>query len=89
MVSRRLDPRTVQLTLASTPGNLQLTLNGTAARSQLVKTVIQGSTNTIGAEDQVIGRRSYEFRSWSDGKPQLHTIVVTATSKYTATFKKT
>jgi hypothetical protein len=27
--------------------------------------------------------------SWSDRMPAIHTIVVTATSKYTATFKKT
>jgi glucose/arabinose dehydrogenase len=88
-VSRRLDPQTVQLTLASSPGNLQLTMDGTTASSQIVKTVIQNSTHTIGASNQTIGKRAYEFRSWSDGKPAIHTIVVTATSKYTATFKKT
>ncbi|CAN5279403.1 hypothetical protein BH18ACT14_BH18ACT14_13640 [soil metagenome] len=88
-VSRRLDPRTVQLTLASSPGNLQLTIDGTTASSQIIKTVVQNSTHTISASSQTIGKRSYEFRSWSDGKPAMHTIVVTATSKYTATFKKT
>jgi glucose/arabinose dehydrogenase len=88
-VSRRLDPRTVQMTLASSPGNLQLTFDGTTAASQIVKTVIQNSTHTVGASSQTIGKRAYEFVSWSDGKPALHTIVVTATSKYTATFKKT
>jgi glucose/arabinose dehydrogenase len=89
MVSRRLDPRTVQVTLASSPGNLQLTIDGTTAPTQIVRTVIQNSTHTIGAASQTIGKRSYEFRSWSDGKPALHTIVVAATSKLTATFKKT
>ena len=88
-VSRRLDPRTVQLTLASSPGKLQLTLDGTTAASQIVKTVIQNSTHTIGASSQTIGNRSYAFISWSDRGPALHTIVVSATSKYTATFKKT
>jgi len=88
-VSRRLDPRTVQLTLASSPGKLQLTLDGTTAASQIVKTVIQNSTHTIGASSQTIGNRSYAFISWSDGGQAIHTIVVTATSKYTATFKKT
>jgi hypothetical protein len=88
-VSRRLDPRTVQLTLASSPGKLQLTLDGTTASSQIVRTVIQNSTHTIGASSQTIGKRAYEFVSWSDRKAALHTIVVTATSKYTATFKKT
>ena len=88
-VSRRLDPRTVQLTLASSPGKLQLTLDGTTAASQIVKTVIQNSTHTIGASSQTIGNRSYAFISWSDRGPAIHTIVVSATSKYTATFKKT
>ena len=88
-VSRRLDPRTVQLTLASSPGKLQLTLDGTTAASQIVKTVIQNSTHTIGASSQTIGNRSYAFISWSDRGQAFHTIVVTATSKYTATFKKT
>jgi glucose/arabinose dehydrogenase/PKD repeat protein len=87
-VSRRLDPRIVQLTLASSPGKLQLTLDGKTAASQIVKTVIQNSTHTISAASQTIGKRSYEFRSWSDGKPATHTIVVRVTSKYTATFKK-
>jgi len=88
VVSRRLDPRTVQLTLASSPGNLNLTLDGTTASSQIVKTVIQNSTHTIDAPNQDIGKRAYQFLSWSDGMPARHTIVVTTTSKYTATFKK-
>ena len=89
-VSRRLDPRTVQLTLASSPGKLQLTLDGTTAASQIVKTVIQNSTHTIGASSQTIGNRSYAFISSTRARGQaIHTIVVTATSKYTATFKKT
>jgi glucose/arabinose dehydrogenase len=88
-VSLRLDPRTVQLTLASSPGNLKLTLDGTTAPSQIVKTVIQNSTHTIGAANQDIGKRAYQFVSWSDGKAAVHTIVATATSKFTATFKKT
>jgi glucose/arabinose dehydrogenase len=87
-VSLRLDPRTVQLTLASSPGNLQLTLDGTTAPAQIVKTVIQNSTHTVGAASQTIGKRSYQFVSWSDGQSALHTIVVTTTSKLTATFKR-
>jgi glucose/arabinose dehydrogenase len=88
-VSRRLDPRTVQLTLTSSPGNLQLTLDGTTAPSQIVKTVILNSTHTVDAFSQTIGKRSYQFISWSDGQPAIHTIVVTAASRLSATFKKT
>jgi len=87
--SLRLDPRTVQLTLASSPGGLNLTLDGTTAPAQTVKTVIQNPTHTVNAASQDVGKRSYQFVKWSDGQPALHTIVVTATSKLTATFKKT
>jgi hypothetical protein len=87
--SMRLDPMTVQLTLASTPGGLNLTLDGTTAPSQTVTTVIQNSTHTVAAASQDIGKRSYQFTKWSDGKPATHSITVTATSKLTATFKKT
>jgi glucose/arabinose dehydrogenase len=87
--SLRLDPRTVQLTLASTPGRLKLTLDGTTAASQIVKTVIQNSTHSVAAASQNLGKRSYQFIRWSDKKRAAHTIVVTATSKLTATFQQT
>ena len=87
-VSLRLDPRTVQLTLATSPGQLELTLDGVTAPSQIVKTVIQNSTHTVAAASQTLGKRSYQFVSWSDRQPAMHNIVVTVTSKLTATFKK-
>ena len=89
-VSRRLDPRTVQVTLASSPGNLsaELVLDGKTGIAPFATTVIQGSSHTISAPFQVVGRRSYQFSSWSDGGAQTHQIVVNATSKYTAAFRK-
>jgi glucose/arabinose dehydrogenase len=91
VTSMRLDPRTVQLTLASTPPgqHLSLTLDETTAAPPIVKTVIQNSKHTVDAPSQEIGDRFYEFKKWSDGQPARHTIIVTATSKLTATFKKT
>ena len=89
-VSRRLDPRTVQVTLASSPGNLsaELVLDGKTGIAPFATTVIQGSSHTISAPFQVVGRRSYQFSSWSDGGAQTHQIVVNATSKYAAAFRK-
>jgi glucose/arabinose dehydrogenase/PKD repeat protein len=84
----RLDPRTVQLTLASKPGGLSLTLDGTTAAAPIVQTVIQNSTHTVAAMDQARGKQSYEFIRWSDGQPATHTIVVTASATLTATFHK-
>ena len=75
-VSRRLDPRTVQVTLASSPGNLsaELVLDGKTGIAPFATTVIQGSSHTISAPFQVVGRRSYQFSSWSDGGAQTHQI---------------
>ena len=80
----------MQVTLASSPGNLsaELVLDGKTGIAPFATTVIQGSSHTISAPFQVVGRRSYQFSSWSDGGAQTHQIVVNATSKYTAAFRK-
>jgi PKD repeat protein len=85
----RLDPKTVVLTFQSTPGGLQLTVNGTTGKSALSRTVIVGSTNTISAiTPQTKGPKSYTFSSWSDGGAQTHTIIAPATATtFTARYK--
>jgi glucose/arabinose dehydrogenase len=83
--SVRLDPRTVNLTLASKPFNgLYLTLNGVTAQAKFTRTVIQNSSNSISAPDQ----GQYLFRSWSDGGAQTHQIQPGTSRTYTATFRK-
>jgi glucose/arabinose dehydrogenase len=78
-VTRRLDPRTVVLTFQTTPGGLQLAVNGTTATATFTRTVIVGSTNTITAPSpQSKGGKSYTFQSWSDGGAQTHTITAPA-----------
>jgi PKD repeat protein len=85
----RLDPRTVVLTFQSTPGGLQLTVNGASARATFSRTVIIGSTNTISAiSPQPKGKKSYSFLSWSDSGAQTHSITAPATATtYTARFR--
>jgi PKD repeat protein/glucose/arabinose dehydrogenase len=85
----RLDPRTVVLTLATTPGGLRLAVNGSEATATFTRTVIIGSTNTISATTpQTKNKRTYTFNSWSDGGVQTHTITAPATATtYTARFK--
>jgi PKD repeat protein len=87
--SLRLDPRTVVLTFQSTPGGLQLAVNGTQAKSSFTRTVIIGSTNTISAvTPQTKGSKTYTFSSWSDGGAQTHTITAPASATtYTARFR--
>jgi PKD repeat protein len=85
----RLDPKTVALTFQSTPGGLQLTVNGTQAKSSFSRTVIIGSTNTVSAiTPQQKGPKNYAFVSWSDGGGQSHTIIAPATATtYTARYR--
>jgi glucose/arabinose dehydrogenase/PKD repeat protein len=87
-VTRRLDPRTVVLTFQTTPGGLQLAVNGTTATASFSRTVIVGSTNGITAPSpQTKGGKSYAFQSWSDGGARSHNIVAPATATtYTARF---
>jgi PKD repeat protein len=85
----RLDPRTVALTFQTTPGGLELAVNGSQGTATFSRTVIVGSTNSISAiSPQPKGPKSYGFSSWSDGGAQTHNIVAPANpTTYTARFR--
>jgi hypothetical protein len=85
----RLDPLTVVLTFQTTPGGLQLTVNGVSAKTPFNRTVIIGSKNSIAAPaPQLKGKKRYEFVSWSDGGAQTHDIVAPAVATtYTARYR--
>ena len=87
--SVRLDPRTVQLTFTSSPGGLELTLNGATATAAFTRTVIEGSTNTLSAPTpQQRKGGTWAFQTWSDGGAQSHTILAPASATtYTASYK--
>ncbi|HVQ91760.1 MAG TPA: LamG-like jellyroll fold domain-containing protein [Mycobacteriales bacterium] len=87
--SVRLDPRTVDVTLASAPPGLRLTRFSGTVTAPSTETVIVGSTAGIGAPSpQTLGGTSYEFVSWSDGGSAAHNIVAGATpTTYTATYR--
>jgi PKD repeat protein/glucose/arabinose dehydrogenase len=88
--SVQLDPKTVSLTLSSSPGGFSLALNGTQLPAPFTRTVIQGSTNTIsGPSPQTKGKKSWLFNSWSDGGAQTHNVTApTSPATYVATFKQ-
>jgi PKD repeat protein len=85
----RLDPRTVVLSFQTTPGGMQLAVNGTQAAAAFSRTVIIGSSNTVSAvSPQTKSGKTYTFTSWSDGGAQTHTIVAPASATtYTARFR--
>jgi glucose/arabinose dehydrogenase len=75
---RDVRPRTVQITLASSPNGLTLTLDGQPVVAPYVFTGVVGMLRTIGAPSQTLNGATYEFRSWSDRGAQTHTIVTPA-----------
>ena len=86
-VSRTLDPRTVQLTVASDPPGLTVSSGDQTGAAPLVSTVIEGSANTISTSaPQVANNTSYEFAGWSDGQGQTHNAAATTSTTYTARF---
>jgi PKD repeat protein len=87
--SIQLDPRTVTLTLSSSPGGLALVLNGSQAATPFTRTVIQGSRNSISAPTpQTKGKKSWQFKAWSDGGGQTHDVTANSSTSYAATYKQ-
>jgi glucose/arabinose dehydrogenase len=86
----RLDPQTVNLTVASEPAGLALNIDEDSGPGPIVHEAIVGSTTTISAESpQVVGPTSYGFAAWSDGKAQSHEITAPSTdTTYTASFEE-
>jgi hypothetical protein len=87
--SVQLDPRTVALTLGSSPSGFSLALNGSLVSAPFTRTVIEGSHNTISAPSpQTKAKKSWSFKAWSDGGAQTHDVIANSTATYTATYKQ-
>ncbi|WP_229070328.1 discoidin domain-containing protein [Actinoplanes sp. DH11] len=86
--TRRLDPRTVDLTFVGNPPGAQVAIGGAALATPFTKRVVQGSANTVsGVTPQVLGGVPQVFAAWSDGGSQTHTLTApTTNTTYTATF---
>ncbi len=84
----RLDPRTVDLSLASDPSGVSLNLDGINFSTPATTAVIVGSTTTLSAPSrQTVDGVTYVFDSWSDGGAQTHVVTAPATATtYTATY---
>jgi PKD repeat protein len=87
--SIQLDPKTVTVTLNSSPGGFALVLNGSQAATPFTRTLIQGSQNTISAPSpQTKGKKAWVFKAWSDGGGQTHPVTANSSTTYTATYKQ-
>lgn len=87
--SVELHPKTAQVTLASNPPGVPLTLLETTKAAPLPGTVIAGSTVSISAptQTQIVGDKAYEFVGWSDGGASAHNITVDSDVTLTATYR--
>lgn len=86
-VTRDFAPRTVDVTLASSPAGRQLSLNGAAFTAPATFTSWDGWGLQVAAASQVEPGQGWAFTSWSDGGAAAHTIVTPgAPATYTAAF---
>ena len=90
-VSRRLDPRTVRLAVATDPPGLDAFLGSESGPAPLAADVIVGSTNTIGvATPQARDGRTWAFSGWPEPGPAARAVVAgTSDATYTARFSAT
>jgi len=80
-------PQKSQVTLATVPTGLQLTLDGQPITAPLTFTGVVGIERDLGAANQNFNGRKYQFSTWSDGGAAMHTISTPASNTtYTATF---
>jgi glucose/arabinose dehydrogenase len=85
-VTRDVMPQKSQVTLATQPAGLQLTLDGQPVTVATFTGVV-GFERSLGAADQTFNGRRYRFDTWSDGGAATHTISTpAANTTYTATF---
>jgi glucose/arabinose dehydrogenase len=86
--TRRIDPRTVDLTFTSNPPGLQVAVGSAVQTTPFTRTVIQGSENTVsGITPQTGAGVPYVFAAWSDGGAQTHVVTAPTTARsYSATF---
>ena len=86
--SRRLDPRTVDLTFESAPVPIALSVGTETQTAPFTRRVIQGSTvGVIAPTSETTGGKTYAFASWSDGGAADHTFVAPdSPTTYRATY---
>lgn len=88
-VTRDVQPQTAQVTLATNPTGLALTLDGQPVTAPQTVTGVVGIERSIGAAaQQNAGGRRYQFLNWSDGGGATHTISTpAANTTYTANYQ--
>jgi glucose/arabinose dehydrogenase/PKD repeat protein len=87
-VTRRFDPRKVDVTFRTTPAGLRVTANASPLTGPATIVSWDAYRLNVDAPPQVAGGQSWRWQSWSDGGAAAHTIVTPAApATYTATFE--
>jgi glucose/arabinose dehydrogenase/PKD repeat protein len=84
--NRNIQPRTVAITLATSPSGLSLTVNGTTVTGPATITSWEAWRLDLTAPSR---QSPYSFLSWSDGGAATHSVITPSTpTTYTATYRK-
>jgi hypothetical protein len=82
-----IDPRTVNLEIASAPAGLTLGAGLTNATAPFQLAAIDGSNVVLTApQTQTLGGATYTWQGWSDGGARVHAIKANSSTTYTATY---
>lgn len=83
----KLEPRTVNLSIASSPPGIEVTAGLKQGPSPLSLTAIEGSHFQLSAPATAqIGGKAYTWQSWSDGGQRTHTVQATKSGTITAVY---
>jgi hypothetical protein len=89
-VIRNFQPRKVNITLATQPAGLNLTVNEITMPGGTTFVSWDGYGLNVAAPNQTFNNQSYVFQSWSDDGALSHTIITPANpTTYTASFRVT
>ena len=73
----QVKPRMANLSLASSPSGLQLSIDGVAQAAPFTRPTLSGFTHTlVAASPQLLAAKSYAFDRWSDTGAATHTVTV-------------
>ncbi len=85
----KIDPRTVELAISSSPPGLTLGAGLLSAATPFALTSIEGSNVVLSAPASAqLGGETYAWRSWSDGGGRVHTVQADSSASYLATYAK-
>ncbi len=88
-IIQNFQPRKVNITFATQPGGLNLTVNGTTITGSTTVVSWDNYQLNVNAPNQTSSGKEYTFVSWSDGGAAAHTITTPAiNATYTATFAR-